>query len=247
MTDLSQTLAKSPTAVLVWLVDFSTRTDFRPGGELARIRAAALMQLSSTRRVANVTVAKVLRTQVPPVNATLAGPFRPLLRGRRFIVAHSGHNPYFEMIHSRLNQVGFAVHYVAGFSGILDALSVAQSHGERPHVHLNSWLTPEKAGQLVDTMKEHTTFSLSAHDLEQNVSRPKFKTGMEILLHRAAAIHLLTSSSLQRLGIEPQTLEGRFFIHHIRPIMVSSRVRMGFLAIVLRHDVLLADRLANTQ
>jgi len=209
--NLSQSLTQSPKGLLVRLVELSTRTHLRPGSEFARIRAAALTQIGGNERAVHIEVARVLHPQRPIRRKKPIAPYRPEIGGRRFIVAYSLNNPYYWMMYSQLHHSGFNVQYVSGFVEILDAISMAQNNGESPHVHIDHWLTRNQATLLVSTMHESSTLSVTAHDLEHNASRADFKTGMRLLLQRAAAVHLLTESSLQRLGVSAKSVQGRSF------------------------------------
>ena len=213
--ELSHSLAQSPKALLVRLVELSTRTHLRPGSEFAHIRSAALMQVDGGQRAVHIKVAEILHPQRPVRQPEIIAPNCPEVGGRKFIVAYSLNNPYYSMMYSQLHRFGFNVHWVSGISGILDAISVAQSNDEHPHVHLDHWLTRDQAALLVGAMHENSTLSVTAHDLEHIAGRKTFNTGMGLILQRANAIHLLTSSSLLRLGIsEPSVQRRSFHVEH---------------------------------
>jgi hypothetical protein len=210
-TLLSQSIIQSSTTFLAVLVEQSTRLNLRPGGELARIRSAALMQLEGDYQTVNTKVAKVLDPQMPVLRPDAVQTYKHSSEARRFIVAYSLNNPYYAIMYSQLHRTGFNVHYVSGFTGILEALTEAQGNGESPHVHLDQWLERDQAALLISRMRTTTTLSVTAHDLEHGVNQMGASTGMALLLKRASALHLLTRSSLQRLGIAPATVEGRSF------------------------------------
>jgi glycosyltransferase involved in cell wall biosynthesis len=210
-TSLSQSLVKGSQTPLAALVERVTRLNLRPRGEIACIRSAALTQLKGEHRSVNLAVAKVLNPQVPVQPIAEMPSYQPIPGGRRFIVAYSLNNPYYAIMYSQLHRTGFNVHYVSGFTGILEALTAAQGNGESPHVHLDQWLERDQAALLISRMRATTTFSVTAHDLEHGVNQMGASTGMALLLKRASALHLLTRSSLQRLGIAPATVEGRSF------------------------------------
>ena len=209
--NLSQYLSAHPKQNLAQLVELITRTHLLPGGEFARMRSAALAQIDGGRNQVNFEVARILNSPQLTYRPEPHWPYDSERRGRRFIVARSARNPYYGLMYSKLQHVGFNVQFVSSFTGILEALSDAQLNGERPHVHIDHWLTKNDAALLVSRLHEQSTLSISAHDLEQNASRTNRETGMGIYLRRAAAIHLLTESSLQRLGIDAKTVEGRAF------------------------------------
>lgn len=196
---------------LTRLVERITRTHLVPGSDLARIRSTALTQLYWGKSPVNVDVANALLPTKRVTRTVVEHPYRPEHGGRQFIVARSATNPYYEMMYSKLGDVGFNVHYVTTFTELAEALAVSQNSGEHPHVHIDHWITSEHATYLVSQLRSDSTLSLSIHDLERNASRPNDRTGMRIYLQRANAIHLLTRSSLQRLRIYDQSIVGRVF------------------------------------
>jgi glycosyltransferase involved in cell wall biosynthesis len=169
------------------------------------------MQLEGDYQTVNTKVAKVLDPQMPVLRPDAVQTYKHSSEARRFIVAYSLNNPYYAIMYSQLHRTGFNVHYVSGFTGILEALTAAQGNGESPHVHLDQWLERDQAALLISRMGATTTLSITAHDLEHGVNRMGASTGMALLLKRASALHLLTRSSLERLGIAPALVEGRSF------------------------------------
>ena len=208
---LSFFLAHHHTPLFARLVERSTRTQLLPGSELAQIRSSALSQIGPETSSINVEVARVLSTKQLKPSTSTVWPYRPVAGGRRFIVARSAKNPYYGMMYSKLHHVGFNVQYVATFTDILEALTQSQNSGESPHIHIDHWLSHDQAVLLVERMQPDSTLSVTAHDLEHSGGQEKAHTGMGVYLQRAAAIHLLTRSSLERLGISASTVEGRVF------------------------------------
>lgn len=202
-----------PDPLLVRLVERSTRTDLLPNSEVARVRAAALTKRSGGARDIDMKVARVLAPEGVAVSPAPRFPEPDSIARRRYIIMGSTTNPYVRMMNSQLWAVGLSVHYVYGFSGVLHALRLAQERGERPHVHLDTWLSKREAAQLKAALHPSSTLSITAHDLEQNASRRNRETGARHLLTRANAIHLLTPSALQRLGF--QDLEGDPRVFHV--------------------------------
>ena len=207
--DLTAYITRHPHPQLIRLVERATRTNLLPGSEIATIRAAALLHVTGGQQV-NRSVAQSLGRR-PAAKHILTPLSQPLnATGRRFIVASHAGNPYFSMMYSKLHLVGFSMHYVSGFDGILRAVVEAQTRGERPHVHLDWWMTQEEATALIGAMNKSATLSITAHGLNQVNGTPG-NTGMKLLVGRANAIHLLTQSSLQRLGIDETSIKGRSF------------------------------------
>jgi glycosyltransferase involved in cell wall biosynthesis len=208
---LADAIQRTSHPLLGHLVERATRTNLLPGGQLARVRAAALSKRTGASYAVDAKVALVLAPQQQ--SRRPAAPFEPphLIAGRRYIVVGSISNPYVQIINSQLESVGLTVHYVSGFAGVLDALIKAQSAGEVPHVHLDTWLTRSDAAELVATLQPTSTLSVTAHDLEQNQSLQQRSTGASLLLARANAIHLLTASTLTRLGFERLAIDPRVF------------------------------------
>lgn len=196
---------------LIRQVERATRAHLLPGGELARVRAAALSSHTSGDHSVDARVALVLDAK-PPSRRT-SSEFQPprSIARRRYIVAGARDNPYVQMINSQIHSVGLTVHYVSGFSGVLQALHEAQSRGETPHVHLDTWLTRAEAVQLIASLRPRSTLSITAHDLEHSRSLRQGSTGASLLLERANAIHLLTASALTRLGYAHLTGDPRVF------------------------------------
>ena len=192
-------------------VELATRTHLLPGSELAQIRAAALCHLGGSQQQVHQKVANTLRRRNGSAlkGSLISRP--PNLVGRPFIVAESVSNPYVWMMYSQLPNAGFSVQYESGFKGVLHALVAAQEQGLHPHVHLDTWLTHDEACQLISVMDQTTTLSVTAHNLEQNEAMLNQETGMQVLLQRVAALHILTESSLARLGISADSVAGRVF------------------------------------
>ena len=197
--------------LLIQLIERATRTDLLPNGEIARVRAAVLSQQSTFSNEVNARVARALAPNLEMARrATLFLPPLSIAR-KRYIVIESLSNPYVWMINSKLHAVGLSVHYVSGFSGVLQALRTAQDAGEVPHVHLDTWLTATEATELLTTLHPTSTLSVTAHDLVQNQFQQHRDTGAFLLIKRANAIHLLTRSSLQRLNMAELTDDERVF------------------------------------
>ncbi len=172
-----------------------TRTPLRPGEELAQLRAATLLILKSNDPKTNLQVAGVLQRQRSGAVQPSFPTHIPMPGHRRFIAVGSVSNPYVSMMYSQLDQHRFSVHFVHGIHGIFSALAEATSTGEIPHLHLDTWFTAEEATKIVAALPHGATLSVTAHDLEHNVTRPDERSGARIILQRADAIHLLTSSS----------------------------------------------------
>ena len=208
---LADAIQRASHPLLGHLVERATRTNLLPGGELARVRAAALSKRTGSSYAVDAKVALVLAPQQQ--SRRPAAPFEPphSIAGRRYIVVGSISNPYVQIINSQLESVGLTVHSVSGFAGVLTALIKAQSAGEAPHVHLDTWLTRSDAAELVATLQPTSTLSVTAHDLEQNQSLQQRSAGASLLLARANAIHLLTASTLTRLGFEQLAIDPRVF------------------------------------
>ncbi|MFM9129381.1 MAG: glycosyltransferase [Candidatus Limnocylindrus sp.] len=202
-----------PDPLLVRLVERLTRTNLLPNSEVARVRAAALTKRSGGAHDIDMKVARVLAPKGVAVSPAPRFPEPDSIARRRYITMGPTNNPYVWMMNSQLSAVGLSLHYVSGFSGVLHALRQAQERGERPHVHLDTWLSPSEAAQLTAALHPSSTLSITAHDLEQNESRRNRETGARHLLTRANAIHLLTPSALQRLGF--QDLEGDPRVFHV--------------------------------
>jgi glycosyltransferase involved in cell wall biosynthesis len=130
---------------------------------------------------------------------------------RRFIAVGSVSNPYVPMMYSQLDQHRFSVHFVHGLPGIFSALAEATATGEIPHLHLDTWFTAEEATKIVAALPHRATLSVTAHDLEYNVTRPDELSGARIILQRADAIHLLTSSSREYVLSMNQCIDERMF------------------------------------
>lgn len=200
-----------PRPFLVALVERATRTDLLPRSELARARAAALLAGRPVPCDTDALVAAVLAPKSLPL-PNAAPPIVPAHSdARRFIVAELPGNPYARMITSQLGSAGFAIHYVNGLSGIRTAVAEAQRRGEQPHVHLDSWLTDRDAAALVSMLQPSTTLSVTAHDLEEAPAHPNERSGMRTLVARADAVHLLTPSARNRLGLFATEGDSRFF------------------------------------
>lgn len=133
----SLSLASYRKTPLTRLVERITRTHLVPGSDLARIRSTALTQLYWGTKPVNVDVANALLSTKRVTHTAVEHQYRPEHGGRRFIVARTDTNPYYDMIYSKLSDVGFNVHYVATFTELAEALAVSQNSGERPHVHID--------------------------------------------------------------------------------------------------------------
>lgn len=202
---------REPDALLVRLAERVTRIPLRPGAELSQIRAAALLRRHVNLAEVNVEVARILAHRQKMARAPQLIVQQRRNAGRRFIVSGSHSNPYFSMMYSQLHTVGFTVQYVDALRGVLDAIREAEQHGEAPHVHLDSWLSHEEASSLILSMTPATTLSVTAHDLERNVALQHRRSGMQVLLGRASAIHLLSASSIRRLRLSQAELGTRLF------------------------------------
>lgn len=200
---------------LIRLIERVTRTDLLPNGEIARVRAAVLTQRNDESHEVNIRVARVLAPKLEAARLSTQFSAPLSIARKRYIVVGSVSNPYVWMINSQLDTVGLSVHYVSGFSGVLQALRAAQDAGESPHVHLDAWLTACEATELLTTLRPTSTLSVTAHDLEQNQSRENSDTGASLLIKRADAIHLLTKSSLHRLNMTELMDDARvFYVPH---------------------------------
>lgn len=197
-----EVFSRQPHALFIRLVERVSRMHLLPNGELARIRAAVLPKLGGASHEVDIRVAKVLSPHQNMQRVTHQYHAPSVIDCKRFIVAGSSSNPYVWMINAHLDTVGLTVHFVSGFSGLMQALGEAQENGEFPHVHLDTWLSRREAMQLTSALRPTSTLSVTAHDLEQNHAiRPKV-TGASVLIERANAIHVLTRSALTRLGRE---------------------------------------------
>ena len=203
------------------LIERVTRMPLRPGEELALIRSAALRLLRSGDLALNLQVADVLGVSRRVYGRTMFAPYLPLVGHRRFIAIGSISNPYIPMMYSQLDQHGFSVHFVHGLHGILSALAEATDTGEIPHLHLDLWFTTEEAKKIVAALPNGATLSVTAHDLEHNVTRPNHQSGARIILRRADAIHLLTSSSRTNVLSIDNSIGNRMF-HVPHPSYVGS-------------------------
>lgn len=156
--------------LLIRLIERVTRTDLLPNGEIARVRAAVLNQRNDDSHEVNARVARVLAPKLEPARLSTQFSAPLSIARKRYIVVGSVSNPYVWMINSQLDTVGLSVHYVSGFSGVLQALRAAKDAAEAPHVHLDSWLTAREAAELLTALRPTSTLSVTAHDLEQNQS-----------------------------------------------------------------------------